>query len=494
MTRSLYPHQTDAIAMLRHSLARGHKRPMLMAPTGFGKTIIAAEVVKMARSKGNRICFSVPSISLIDQTVEKFGSEGITDIGVIQADHPLTNSEMPVQIASVQTLSRRSFPGTDLVLVDEAHQAFKAIFQWMALYPDLPFVGLSATPWTKGLGKHYDDLIIAATTADLIDKGFLSKFQVYAPSKPDLKGVRTVAGDYHEGQLAEAMDKPELTADIVTTWLKLGENRPTLCFAVNRGHARKLQDEFQSAGVQTAYVDAFTDRAERTRIGEAFNAGRIKVVCNVGTLTTGVDWDVRCLILARPTKSEMLYTQIIGRALRTAEGKNDALILDHSNTTLELGFVTDINHEYLDRGRMAESRSRASAAKAALPKECAAEGCSYLKPAGVHKCPACGFEPQHRADIATGEGDLLQISGAQTRADKATKQQFWSGLMWYRVNYGKTEKWAKALYRNKFGVWPQSLRDIPAQPTQADRHWIKYSQIAYAKRMEKQREAERSHV
>lgn len=486
MSRTLYPHQLDAIALLRQSMARGHKRPMLMAPTGFGKTILAAEVVKMARSKGNRVCFSVPSISLIDQTVEKFGSEGITDIGVIQADHPLTNPDMPVQVASVQTLSRRSYPGTDLVIVDEAHQAFKTIFQWMALCPDLPFVGLSATPWTAGLGKHYDDLIIAATTRNLIERGFLSKFRVFAPSKPDLKGVRTVAGDYHEGQLAEAMDKPELTADIVSTWLRQGENRPTLCFAVNRGHARKLQDEFQAVGVETAYVDKDTTRDERVEIGEAFNAGRIKVVCNVGTLTTGVDWDVRCLILARPTKSEMLYTQIIGRALRTADGKDDALVLDHSNTTLELGFVTDIHHDTLDRGRMAESRSREKKAKEALPKECTAEGCTYLKPAGVHKCPACGFEPRHRADIETAQGELLQVAGAKVRADKATKQKFWSGLLWYCDTYGKPHKWALALYKKRFDVWPRGVRDIPSQPDVATRNYIKASQIAFAKRMEKQ--------
>src|SRR5690606_28686033 len=114
-----------------------------------------------------------------------------------------------VQIASVQTLARRALPDTDMVLVDEAHQAFQVIFRWMLDRPKLPFVGLSATPWTKGLGKHYDDLIIAATTRDLIERGFLAPFRAYAPSHPDLSGVGTVRGDYDEGQLADAMDKPQ---------------------------------------------------------------------------------------------------------------------------------------------------------------------------------------------------------------------------------------------------------------------------------------------
>ena len=223
----------------------------------------------------------------------------------------------------------------------------------------VPFVGLSATPWTKGLGKHYDDLIVAATTAELIDKGFLSPFRVYAPAHPDLSAVKIVAGDYHEGQLSEAMSQPVLVADTVSTWLRLGEDRPTLCFAVDRAHARRLADEFEAAGVPTGYVDANTPADERERIGQRLREGQIKVVCNVYCLTTGVDWDVRCIILARPTRSEILYTQIIGRGLRTAEGKSDCLILDHSDTTLRLGFVTDIHHETLDDGQHRKSSAQA---------------------------------------------------------------------------------------------------------------------------------------
>ena len=138
---------------------------------------------------------------------------------------------------------------------------------------------MSATPWTKGLGKHYDDLIVAATTSELIDKGFLSPFRVFAPAHPDLSGVKIVAGDYHEGQLSEAMSQPVLVADTVSTWLRLGEDRPTLCFAVDRAHARKLADQFEAAGVPTGYVDANTPADERERIGRRLREGQIKVVC-----------------------------------------------------------------------------------------------------------------------------------------------------------------------------------------------------------------------
>lgn len=470
--------------MLRQSLASGHKRPMLQAPTGFGKTLTAAAVIQMALDKGNRVCFTVPAISLIDQTLDEFRAEGITDIGVIQADHPAADWMARVQIASVQTLARRALPDTDMVLVDEAHQAFRVIFRWMNNRPKLPFVGLSATPWTKGLGKHYDDLIIAATTADLIERGFLSPFRAFAPSHPDLTGVATVRGDYDEGQLADAMDKPQLTADIVSTWLKSGENRPTLCFAVNRAHARKLQDEFRAAGVSTAYIDANTEREDRTKIGQAFATGLAKVVVNVGVLTTGIDWDVRCIVLARPTKSEILYTQIIGRGLRTAGDKADCIILDHSDTTQTLGYVTDIKHETLDVGRMAKGeKADRQAQLPKVPKECAS--CHFLKPAGVHTCPECGFAPARREDVATADGELFQVKGGKPKDDRATKQRFWSGLLWYCDERGYSEGWASHKFKERFGVWPRGLQGRPATPDIHCRNFVRASQIRFAKAKEK---------
>ena len=181
--------------------------------------------------------------------------------------------------------------------------------------------------------------------------------------------MRTVAGDYHEGDLGDAMNKQPLVADIVETWLKHGVGRPTLCFAVNRAHAQHIADRFAEHGVRAGYVDCFTPANERTDIRNKFASGEYQIVCNVGVLTLGVDWDVRCIILARPTKSEMLYVQIIGRGLRTVEGKDHCLILDHSDTTLRLGFVTEIHHDELDDGKTRKSHKRDGIK---LPKEATA--------------------------------------------------------------------------------------------------------------------------
>jgi hypothetical protein len=325
----LRDYQVGAIDQLREALRQGAKRPVIQAPTGAGKTILAAEIIRMAREKGKRVIFTVPAISLIDQTVERFRGVGIHDIGVMQGAHEMTDRHQPVQVCSVQTLARRTIPMVDLVIVDEAHVMFKIYDKWMQnpAWERIPFVGLTATPWSKGMGAEgrWDKLIVCTTTQDLINRGHLSDFKTFAPSHPDLGGVKTLAGDYDLRGLGDAMDKRPLVADIVSTWLEKGENRPTICFAVNRVHAKHIQTLFQEAGVVAEYMDAYTDRHERNEIVERFQTGQTKIICNVGVLTTGFDADVRCIILARPTKSEILFVQMIGRGLRTAPGKDHCI-------------------------------------------------------------------------------------------------------------------------------------------------------------------------
>jgi superfamily II DNA or RNA helicase len=482
MRRELYPHQTRAIEMLRHSLGTGHKRPLLQAPTGFGKTLVAAAIIDSAVRKGRRVIVTVPALPLVEQTLEAFWNEGIHDIGVMQARHHLTDGSRAVQVASIQTLERRAIPPADLVIVDEAHRTFEFLKSWMG-DPDwqgVPFVGLSATPWAKGLGRDFDDLVIVTTTAELIASGYLSRFRVYAPSHPDLSGVRTVGGDYETGQLADAMNKPNLVADVVETWLRRGEGRPTLCFAVDRAHANSLQKRFEAAGVPAGYVDAYTEDADRRQIARDFASGAIKVVCNVGVLTTGVDWDVRCIILARPTKSEMLFVQIVGRGLRIAPGKDDCLILDHSDTHSRLGFVTDIAHDRLDDGTPrppAQPRD-----KEALPKEC--PKCSYLRPPKVHVCPSCGFKPERQSRVAVDDGELVEFrpKASKPKATMAEKQRWLSGLIWLARSKGYQEGWAANKYRERFGAWPKGLGKAGAPPGDDIVSWVKSRQIAFAKR------------
>ena len=493
--RDLHDHQAKALDMLRDSLRNGKRRPILCAPCGFGKTVLAGNIINRAVKKGKKVCFVVPAISLVDQTVQSLFKDGVHDVGVIQANHFMSDWSKPVQVASIQTIAKRKkYPDADLVLVDEAHKVFKTQTDWMKHedWLKVPFIGMSATPWTKGLGKHYDDIIISATTQELIDKGFLAPFRVFAPDHPDLSGVDTQRGDYHEGQLGDAMDKMPLVANIVETWLRQGEGRPTLAFAVNCAHAKHIQRQFEEAGIPCGYQDAHTDDATRAKIKRDFHAGALKIVANVGTLTIGVDWDVRCIILARPTKSEMLFVQIIGRGLRTAQSKLDCLVLDHSNTHQTLGFVTDIFHDTLDSGK---ERKASEDIKDRQPKEC--PQCHFLRPKGTRACPNCGhMVGVPPSEVEHVEGNLKEITpkrGTGKKDDAPTNTirigdkwlplgDFYGMLCWYGVKRGYKEGWAANKYKTAVGTWPNKYKyarlimTIPEVDS-----WIRSQLIGYAK-------------
>jgi DNA repair protein RadD len=490
---SLRDYQQTAIDRLRSSVGSGHRRIVMQAPTGAGKSIMAAEIVMSALRKHRSVYFVVPAVDLIDQTVAMFEAHGVPaeEIGVIQAKHPRTKAVARVQIASVQSLMRRDLMLYDLVIVDECHEVYKFVVEWMNRVEFLrtPFIGLSATPWTKGLGQIYQDLIIVSTTEELIAAGYLSRFKVFAPSHPDLGKVTTVAGDYHVGQLSTAMSTGNLVADVVETWRAKAENRPTFVFAVDRAHASLLQSQFEECGIPTGYIDFKTPREERAEIRRQFHNGEIKIVCNVECLTTGVDWDVRCISLARPTKSEMLYVQMIGRGLRIAPGKDHCLILDHSDTTERLGFVTDIHHEKLSMAKPKDA-AEAEEPEKPLPKPC--PSCSFMRPPRVAVCPHCGFAPNKRSGVQYEEGELLELEesparkrnkGVRGELQKLRPEVLYGALKLIAMRRGYNPRWATAQYHTIMQRWPsdETKRAEPCEAPPLLMSWLKAEQIRYAK-------------
>jgi hypothetical protein len=224
-----------------------------------------------------------------------------------------------------------------------------------------------------------------------------------------------------------------------------------------------------------------TSREDREAIKQAFQSGATRIVVNVGVLTTGVDWDVRCLILARPTKSEILYVQIIGRALRTAPGKDHALILDHSDTTLRLGLPTDIHHEHLDDGKpLAKSAGVKVAPK---PHECGK--CHFLMAATTTTCPSCGWVSRRQSDVVTINGRLREMR-PRLEAGPMMKTRWHAELIGYARERGKSEKWVLAMYRSKFDEWPSRYPPAPAHPGAEVINYVRSRNIAYAKRMRKE--------
>jgi DNA repair protein RadD len=480
------PYQQRGVEELRRALMSGWRRPMFQMPTGAGKTRIAEEIIHGALAKGKRVAFVVPALSLVDQTVRSFEAEGIHALGVLQGIHPRTDRDAPIQICSVQTLARRRRPEVDLVIVDEAHQMHKEIFRWMADRPNIIFIGLSATPWSRGLGKYYDHLVIAATTRELIDQGYLSDFVAFAPSDPDLSSVSTRAGEFQQDELADAMDRPAITGDIVETWLKRGEDRPTIAFAVNRKHAQHVAERFAGAGVAVEYLDGATPREDREGIFGRFKSGETKILCSVGVLTTGFDADVRCIIDAQPTKSRILFVQKLGRGLRTAPGKDRLVILDHAGNHLRLGMVTDIGQDRLDDGKERQNASQRTRERGdLLPKLC--DDCKAVVPRAARECPSCGAPIQARNEVEAIDGDLVELGARRTGARHLSiedKGAFYGELRCYAAVRGFPDGWCAHKYKEKFGVWPNLplIRTAPPRaPSEAMRGWIISRNIAWHK-------------
>jgi DNA repair protein RadD len=480
--------QLEAIRQVRQACLTS-KRILMMAATGFGKTVVMSEMAKCALRKGKRVILTVPSISLINQTVDRLIAHGISkyDIGIIQADTP-QNPDAPVQVCSIQTLWSRpenKMPKADLVLIDECHVLFKFYSKWMEWesWKAVPFIAFTATPGTRGLGKLYDTLVVAGITKDLIKKKLLCGFEAYAPKeKPDLANVQIVAGDYNEKQLAKAVLKPSLIADIVATWLTKAANLATVVFTVNCAHGQDVTARFLKAGVRAEYIDAKVDKDERDAIGQRLKSGETQVVVNIGTLCMGVDWPwISCIVLARPTRSEMLFVQMIGRGLRNYPGKDRLLILDHSDSSVRLGLVDEIDFIELDDGspKKASKKERDKP----LPKEC--DHCGYIKPVGVRKCLGCGWEPKPQSKVQQIDGELVQISGKPAKYDTGYKQSFYGQLLRIADETGRKEGWAYYKYKEKFGVGPgNSIRKVRQTPTPEVRNFVRSKDIAWARRCE----------
>lgn len=482
MLYELRKHQQIGLEQLRQSFRDGLTRPIFHAACGFGKTIVMAHIVASALDKGKKVLVVAPYTSLINQTAKSFMAQGIPKPGIMQASHPWTNPSKRLQIASIQTLVRRKFPEVDLILVDEAHIAYESFLKHIGMI-DTPVIGFTATPYTKGLGCHYNNLLQPISMQELIDTNFLSEYIAYAPCEPDMEGVKDSMGDYQETETGKRMSTPQITGSITETWLQKGDNQPTICFAVNVAHANHIGTAFDHLGVSNVVITAKTPIEEREEIFVKFANREITILINVGTLVAGFDSDVRCIIYARPTKSIIRWVQCIGRGLRTADGKEKMILLDHSGTIENLGFPEDIIINSLCSGDNVKSRKekQKEEIREKLPKKC--PKCDYIKPAGIRECPKCGFTPRVTQDVEVLEGELKQIKGKMKTQDK---QQIYAELIGYKIAEqwkGRriSDGWIAHTYRDMTGVWPRNMPDVSAEPSESLLGYIKHKQIAYAK-------------
>lgn len=461
------PYQTQVEADARKAIRQGKRRLLLVVPTGGGKTVIAARVTRLGVAKGSKVLLLAHRRELITQAAAKLERFGIPH-GLIMAglEH---NDVHPVQVASIPTLWHRGIlsekielPQADIVFIDEAHRSLANTYlKLIEQYPNAVIIGLTATPIRgdgRGLGNVYEAMVEGPSIATLTEQGYLVPVRYYAPALPDLKGVHVKGGDYVEGELQEAMDKPQLVGDIVENWGRIANGRPTFVFASGVQHSLHLQRAFVEAGVKAVHVDGSTSTEDRDAAFAGLADGSVTVLCNCMVATEGTDCPpVSCVVLARPTKHIGLYFQMSGRGLRPSPetGKKDCILIDHSGAVYAHGRLDEPVSWSLDVTERIQDR-QARVVKERKPITC--QKCKAVYQ-GKPCCPECGhIQERFGKKVDVKEGTLLEVGrDGQTQElpiEDAYKVRFYSELLGYCAAKNKKPGFAYHTFQKKFGHKP----------------------------------------
>lgn len=491
---TLRPYQRQVIDDLYHQLQQGHRRIAIVAGTGAGKTIIAGQICADAYAAGRQILFLVHLDVLVGQTYEKLRAFGL-HCGFIKAGWK-EDPTAPIQIASVQTMTKRSWWRTwnaDVILYDEGHTTvFSQVGQQLMYdtHPQALHLALTATPYRLGkeqLGDHLQTLVASPVPSKLQMMGFLAPMKYYGmptDSQIDLAGVRTVAGDFDERDLKNACDRPELIGRIVEEWHRLTPDRRTIAFCVDVEHAHHVAKAFRQAKVPAAVVDGNTPIKQRQILYEDLREGYLQVLTSCNVISIGFDEpSVEVGLLLRPTQSRALHFQQIGRVMRISPdtGKTHGIILDQAGNLQRLGFPEDVQDYRLPTSITPQEPGDAP------KKQC--PSCSRIVWSFVTICPDCGHQWLQETPIVRTD-DLVEVQqDTQPILSPSEKRPLIEAFHSHRRKsfaQGYAPNWAIKLFFEQFGSLPEDAwcqgSIFGPQPTEADRQTYKHYLMSVAQR------------
>lgn len=483
------PFQITAHEALREGARQGHKNQCVMAPTGAGKLYLGLRICHEALLKGRRALFVADRTTLIDQASAVADSYGLTQHGVIQASHWRTNKTLPFQIASAQTLASRGWPTADVVVIDECHTLYKT---WVdhAMQTKAAVIGLSATPFAKGMGRIFSNHVNAVTMAELVTSGVLVPMRAFSCTRPDMEGAETAGGEWTDTAAAER--GMAIIGDVVAEHSRYAADRKTIVFGATIAHCEELCRKFNEAGIMAAVFSAHTKPEERKALLDEYKKpdSALRVLISVEALAKGFDQtDVGCVCDCRPLrKSLSTAIQMWGRGLRAspATGKKDCILLDFSGNIIR--FAEDFERIYhnglesLDDGEKLDKTIRRDTGEKEA-KACPA--CGYSPFAA--RCMACGHEVKRKSLIEHEAGVMREIRIGKTKyADDA--MHLWEQVVAYaRENSAPEKQYGRAwhLFKDIAGVEPprsfrvETTADVPV--TAAVRNKIRSLNIRFAK-------------
>lgn len=477
-------YQDGAIERMGLGIREGHRCQIIMAPCGAGKSLIATELLRRAHRKMSRAIFVCDRVALIDQFSAMLDNYGVPH-GVIQASHPKKDKHAGIQVCSAQTIERRGFfPGMlDLVIIDEVHDQRKLITQFVQ-NTTAKVLGLSASPFTKGLGKTYTNLINVVTTNQLIREGWLVPLKIYAAKAADMTGAKTIGGEWSDDEVEKR--GTSIMGDIVTEWrsktkLHFGGKAKTIVFVPTVAYGEELCRQFNACGYnfrQCSYMDSDTERREK--IAEFRKPDSvIDGLVAVDVFTKGFDCpDVRCLVDARPLrKSFAAQLQKVGRVMRPSPGKEYGLLLCHAGNAQrwykDFEEVFEHGLDSLDDGKKYETPRKEPTEREKKERVCS---CGFILPPTAPACPACGKERTRRSLVETLPGELVEFAPRKTAKpepplplwtrdrDRTYTQLCGYGMQRKKGDVAAAKRWAAAQYKQLFDAWPTQPFNPTAPP------------------------------
>jgi len=483
----LRSHQQEVVDKLREGFKEGHRSQLLYAPTGFGKTEVAMAIMKAVADKFKKCAMVLDRIVLVDQTSRRLDKYGIPH-GVMQAGHWRDKPEEHIQVCSAQTLElRKSFPDIDLLIIDECHVTRKGVVKFIKENPHIRVIGLTATPFTKGLGDIYTHVVGATPTGELIEKKWLVPLKVYVAKEIDMTGVKKRAGEWAAEDVSTAGIK--IVGDVVHEWHQkthaiFGKPVKTIVFCAGVEHGRQLVEKFAIAGYNFVSISYKEDDQFKKETIEEFSKPDTNIHGLIATdiLTRGFDVsDVLIGISARPfSKSFSSHVQQMGRVMRSHEGKEFGVWLDHSGNFLR--FREDWDKIFYEGVTELKEGTEKTKKEPTLKekKEAICPACKVLWTFSGKICGACGFEKKKPTGVDMVNGELLELqaSNAQLIIDN---KQFYSELLYYCKVKGYKDGWAANKYKEKYGVFPRAIPKEISPPSFQTRKWIQSRNIAYSK-------------